>query len=95
MKIDPNVREELRRLFREKIETFKEKATVISASKLGEDEKNLLFSHVPLVSRDLNIEYIVDQSLLAGIVVKIGSKVIDLSLKGQLQNIKQKLYENI
>lgn len=94
MKINPAVREELKRFFNEKITKLKEKAMVICANDLTHEDKTLLLSHIPkIVKKDIKIDFNIDHSLLAGIVVKVGSKIMDLSLKGQLSYIRKKLYE--
>lgn len=95
MKIDPTIRKELKRFLRKRLETLKQKVTIISASKMSDKNKVILLSHIAKNARDeLRVEYIVDPSLLGGIMVMVGSKVINLSLKGQLAQIKQKLYAN-
>ncbi|NEP82332.1 MAG: F0F1 ATP synthase subunit delta, partial [Okeania sp. SIO3B3] len=38
-------------------------------------------------ARDVDIETKIDQSLLGGVVIKIGSQIIDSSLQGQLRRI--------
>lgn len=40
-------------------------------------------------------EYTVDESIMAGFIVRYGSKMIDLSLRSELQNLKHIMYENL
>ncbi|MCL5023964.1 MAG: ATP synthase F1 subunit delta [Nitrospirae bacterium] len=44
-----------------------------------------------LTGREVDIEYVVDPSLLGGVVVKVGSTMYDSSLKGQLRLLKEDL----
>ena len=44
-----------------------------------------------LTGRDVDLEYVVDPSLLGGVVIKVGSTLYDSSLKGQLRLLKDDL----
>ena len=44
-----------------------------------------------LTGRDVDLEYIVDPSLLGGVVIKVGSTLYDSSIKGQLRLLKDDL----
>jgi F0F1-type ATP synthase delta subunit len=44
-----------------------------------------------LTDRDLDIEYVMDPSLLGGIQVKVGSMIYDTSIKSQLRLLKNEL----
>jgi ATP synthase F1 delta subunit len=44
-----------------------------------------------MTGRDVEIESLVDPSLIGGFVVKVGSTVFDSSLKGQLQTLRAEL----
>ena len=45
------------------------------------------------VGKDVTLQSRVDPSLLGGLIVKLGSRMIDSSLKTKLQNIKLALTE--
>ena len=65
---------------------------VFSADVLGVDEKKVLGKKFS----DLNwsqAHYQIDRSIIAGIVIKVGSKTIDLSLMGSLSKLSNTLYE--
>lgn len=67
-------------------------ATVISAVSLTEEERAALAEKLTArFSKDLNLRYEVDSSLLGGVVVRVGDKVIDGSLKGKLDALRQSL----
>ncbi|MBI3619869.1 F0F1 ATP synthase subunit delta [Candidatus Roizmanbacteria bacterium] len=93
MKLDPQTRLELKMLFQERLDRIKERVTVVSSHKLTDEEISLLFKKVGPEKKPREVEYVVDKSLLAGIVVKIGSKVMDFSLKGRLNNLQETMYE--
>ena len=44
-----------------------------------------------LTGKEIDIEYVVDPSLLGGIMVKVGSTMYDSSIKGQLRLLKDDL----
>jgi len=54
-------------------------------------EERLKISLKKLLDRDVNIEYVLDPSLLGGILVKVGSTMYDSSVKGQLRLLKDEL----
>jgi ATP synthase F1 delta subunit len=55
------------------------------------NEERLKASLRKLVDRDVDVEYVVDPSLLGGILVKVGSTMYDSSVKGQLRLLKDEL----
>jgi len=93
VKIKPHLKEELKKYLLEKVREEQEKVKVFSAYRLTEEEKNLIKNKV----RDLDfkdVDYLVDTTLMAGVVIKKGSKFIDFSLKGELLNLKKIVYES-
>ena len=68
------------------------KAVVMTPMKIGKaQEDKLLVSLKKMTDRDLEIEYVMDPSLLGGIQVKVGSMIYDTSIKGQLRLLKNEL----
>jgi F-type H+-transporting ATPase subunit delta len=55
------------------------------------NEERLKASLKKLVDRDVDVEYVVDPSLLGGMLVKVGSTMYDSSVKGQLRLLKDEL----
>lgn len=92
MKIDPAIKEDLKQYFKDRLKHSKEQIAVTSSYELNDQEKKTIFSSLGL--SDVQVEYKVDPTVIAGVIVTFGSKIIDLSLKGQLQNFKQILYES-
>ncbi len=70
----------------------KAKAIVMTPIEIGKDYENTLRSSLKKVTdRDVDIEYVMDPSLLGGILIKIGSTMYDTSIKGQLRLLKDEL----
>jgi ATP synthase F1 delta subunit len=68
------------------------RAVVMTPVKIGKaQEDKLLASLKKLTDRDLDIEYVMDPSLLGGIQVKVGSMIYDTSIKSQLRLLKNEL----
>ncbi|NEP74477.1 MAG: F0F1 ATP synthase subunit delta [Okeania sp. SIO2G4] len=68
-------------------------AEVTSTVELNEDQKNTVRERVKSMTdaRDVDIETKIDPSLLGGVIIKIGSQIIDSSLQGQLRRIGNSL----
>lgn len=70
----------------------KAKAIVMTPIEISKDYENTLKSSLKKVTdRDVDIEYVMDPSLLGGILIKIGSTMYDTSIKGQLRLLKNEL----
>jgi len=92
MKINPKLKQDLKSFLMEKIQKEQNRVLVLSADKLDVDERKLLEKKFS----DLNWKdsvYQIDKSVIAGIIIKVGSKIIDLSLTGSLSKLSNTLYE--
>jgi len=92
MKINPKLKEDLKSFLMEKIKKEQNRVVVYSADSLGTDEKKSLEKKFS----DLNwkeTDYQIDKSVIAGIIIKVGSQTIDLSLLGSLSKLSNTLYE--
>ncbi|MCR4276847.1 MAG: F0F1 ATP synthase subunit delta [Candidatus Roizmanbacteria bacterium] len=92
MKINPKLKQDLKSFLMEKIQKEQNRVLVLSADKLDIDERKLLEKKFS----DLNWKdsvYQIDKSVIAGIIIKVGSKTIDLSLTGSLSKLSNTLYE--
>src|SRR3989338_11201965 len=92
MKINPKINDGLKDFLMEKIQKEQGLVTVFSADSLDDDEKKSLEKKF----RDINwneAEYEIDKSVIAGIIIKAGSKTVDLSLSGMLSKLSNTLYE--
>ena len=92
MKINPKLKEDLKDFLKEKIKQEQGRVLVLSADNLGSDDKKGLENKFKELDWKNSI-YQIDKSIIAGIVVKIGSKTVDLSLAGSLSKLSNTLYE--
>ncbi len=70
------------------------KATAVVVSTVSLDEKNadrLKAALKKMTDREITIENQVDESLLGGFIVKVGSTIFDSSLQGQLRLLRSEL----
>src|SRR5438270_4216279 len=67
-------------------------AEIVSTRELGAEEKHSLESQVAKTTgKKLRVRYSLEQQLMGGAVVKVGSTVYAGSVRGQLQRIKEQL----
>lgn len=70
----------------------KAKAVVMTPVEIGKERESTIKSSLKkLMDRDVDIDYVVDPSLLGGILVKIGSTMYDTSIRSQLRLLKDEL----
>lgn len=64
-------------------------AEVVSAVELNDDQKQSVCQKVKGMTnaQDVELETKIDPDLLGGVIIKVGSQVIDASLRGQLRRI--------
>ncbi|MFA5770696.1 MAG: F0F1 ATP synthase subunit delta [Patescibacteria group bacterium] len=92
MKINPKLKKDLKSFLLANIQKEQNRVLVMSADTLGSDEKKVLSKKFS----DLNwneADFQVDSSIIAGVIIKVGSKTIDLSLMGSLSKLSNTLYE--
>ena len=71
-------------------QTTREHRPVTSALPLSAEEKDTIQKDVlAKLGKEANVTYTVDPSILGGLVIKVGDKLIDGSVSGQLDNLKQ------
>ena len=67
-------------------------ARVTSAKALSGDQRGALQAELEkLTGKKVNAGYAVDDSLIGGVITRIGSTVYDGSVKGQLEKLRRKL----
>jgi F-type H+-transporting ATPase subunit delta len=67
-------------------------AVVMTPVEVTKDyEERLKAALKKLIDRDVDVEYVLDPSLLGGVLVKVGSTMYDSSIRGQLRLLKDEL----
>lgn len=67
-------------------------AEIVSVRDLGAEERHNLEQQVAKATgKRLRVRYALDQKLIGGVVVKVGSTIYDGSVRGQLQRMKEQL----
>jgi F-type H+-transporting ATPase subunit b len=67
-------------------------AEVISALTLSDDEKNIIRRDIlSKMGTQATVDFRVDPSILGGLVIHVGDKVLDGSVAGQLEDLRQSL----
>jgi len=93
MKIKPNLKKDLKKYLIEKVRNEEQKLKVYSPYKLSDEEKSILKKKFREFDWS-NVDYLIDESLMAGVLLKRGSKVINISLLKTLSNLKKMIYES-
>lgn len=68
-------------------------AEVTSATELSKEQKGKIVDKVKGIveAQSVELKTVVDPNLIGGVIIKVGSKVIDASLRGQLRRISVSL----
>jgi len=67
-------------------------ADVLSARELSEDHKRELKSNLEkLTGKEVRLNFGIDQSIIGGVVTRVGSTVYDGSVRTQLENLREQL----
>lgn len=66
------------------------KTVIVSPYKLGEEEIRSIEEKFAFI-KGTTIENTVDESILAGVIIRSGSKIVDISLASKLRNLKKSI----
>ena len=94
MKIDPVLRAELEEYLKQKIANESKRVIIVAPYHMDESELNGIQEKFTVLQKAEIVQQ-EDKSLLGGFVIKFGSKMIDFSIKSELQKLKQSIYEII
>lgn len=92
MKINPKLKNELKVFLMDKIQKEQNRVVVYSADGLDVDEKKALEKKFTGLNWKEAV-YEIDRSVIAGIIIRVGSRTVDLSLSGSLSKLSNTLYE--
>ena len=91
MEINPS---EVTKILKEQIKNFGEKAEIKSAIELSQQEIEKITEELSNnFNSKIKLNYNHDQSLIGGLVVQVGSTMIDTSIKNKLQQIENRMVE--
>lgn len=88
------MKEELKKHFLAKIKEKNDEVTIVSAYALSKSEIEGLKKALPVIKTS-KVNNEVDESLIAGYIIRKGSKMIDLSLQQQLSKLQQQSHEAV
>jgi F-type H+-transporting ATPase subunit delta len=86
----PAIRREFERLIRDS-RGVTEALVVVARAVDGAESKSIEDRLVHLTGKRVEVRVMVDQSILGGIIVRVGDKLVDASVSGALQRLKQEL----
>lgn len=71
-------------------------AEVTAAKELSEEQKQQIIDRVKVMAStdSVEIKTAVDPDLIGGVIIKVGSQVVDASVRGQLRQMAQRLKSN-
>ncbi len=70
------------------------KASVTSAVALNETQIEQIKANLQAgTGKVIELETIIDESIIAGLIIRVGDKVIDVSIKGEMKTLKKQLSE--
>ena len=90
MKLNPQLKSELKEYITKRLHDQTTYVEVVSPYQLTQSELDDLKQNIPVLHH-ARLENTVDRSILAGVIIKFGSKMIDLSINGELQDIRQRI----
>ena len=92
MTINVRIKRELENYLQNRMGRGDDKAYVVSAYKMAESEIKSIQAKIPEL-KEYEIINLLDEKIIGGFIIKYSTKVIDLSLRGQLKNFKKIMYE--
>jgi F-type H+-transporting ATPase subunit delta len=86
----PGVAQEFSRLYRRRQGITQ--ATIVSAAALDPDEEQALRDRlIEMTGGQVEMDFSVDPSILGGVVVRLGDRLIDGSVRGRLERLRSRL----
>lgn len=92
MKIKPRLKEDLKKFLLLKLGEEAKVVTLISSHELTNEQIEEIKETFPRI-KNKQIKQEINENLMAGFILKEGSKITDLSLKSNLNKIKKNIYE--
>ena len=72
-------------------------AEITSALKLSRAQEDTICDRVKAMtkSKSVELEVTINPDLIGGVIIKVGSQVVDASIRGQLRRLKSSLTANV
>jgi F0F1-type ATP synthase delta subunit len=72
---------------------LKDTVTIMTAYKLSHEEIGRITELFPAL-QDRKIINMVDATILSGLIIKVGTRIFDLTLNSALENLRKQIYES-
>lgn len=86
MKLSKQIKREMQEYLKDRLGSRVNRTQIVAPYQLSEKEVLEIQSKVPLI-KDSEVEIIVDKTIMAGIIIKQGSRLIDYSLKSKVDSL--------
>lgn len=86
MKLPKQVKAELQSYLKDRLSAREVRTQIVAPYELSQAEIEQIRSKVTMIGNS-KVEVVVDETILAGVVVKQGSKLIDYSLKSKVESL--------
>lgn len=86
MKLSKQIKEELQSYLKDRLGNREVRSQIIAPYALTDAEIKEIQSKVAMI-RHSQVEVIVDETILAGVIIKHGSKLVDYSLKSKVESL--------
>jgi len=94
MRLDPKVKEKLKKAFNEELVASHSVVRIVSTYPLSKEYIGSILEKFPEFSTH-EVENVVDTTILGGFIIQSGSQMIDLSIRNALHLLQKKLYESV
>lgn len=92
-RMSPDLKKEIRSYVQRRLEEGTNHVEIIAPYDLSEIDITHLRKQINGLEQT-EISHTVDKSLMAGIVIRMGSRMLDLSLRTELEHLKHRMYES-
>lgn len=86
MKLSKEIKNELKSFLKNRLSHKEERATLIAPYQFSSREVTQIQNKIPLIA-ELPVDVVIDESIMAGFMIKVGSKLIDCSLKTKVKDL--------
>ncbi|MEA3355673.1 MAG: ATP synthase F1 subunit delta [Patescibacteria group bacterium] len=70
-----------------------QQAQITSSLSLNQSQKQAISSYIKShFDPGLKINYSIDKSIIAGLIIRVGNKVIDASIKNRLEKLRESMF---